>query len=81
MDFASIFSAEQADYLMKKGTPEQLDINPVGTGPFQKVQYQKDSLIRYTAFKDYWKGKADIDRLVFAITPDASVRYAKLKGG
>ena len=81
MDFASIFSAEQADYLMKKGTPEQLDINPVGTGPFQKVQYQKDSLIRYTAFKDYWKGKAQIDRLVFAITPDASVRYAKLKAG
>lgn len=81
MDFASIFSAEQADYLMKKGTPEQLDINPVGTGPFQKVQYQKDSLIRYTAFEDYWRGKADIDRLVFSITPDASVRYAKLKAG
>lgn len=81
MDFASIFSAEQADDLMKKGTPEQLDINPVGTGPFQKVQYQKDSLIRYTAFEDYWKGKASIDRLVFSITPDASVRYAKLKAG
>ncbi|KZN14355.1 ABC transporter substrate-binding protein [Marinomonas sp. TW1] len=81
MDFASIFSKEQADYLMKKGTPEQLDINPVATGPFQKVQYQKDSLIRYTAFKDYWKGKAKVDRLVFSITPDASVRYAKLKAG
>lgn len=81
MDFASIFSAEQADYLMKKGTPEQLDINPVGTGPFTKVQYQKDSLIRYVAFKDYWRGKSKIDRLVFSITPDASVRYAKLKAG
>lgn len=79
MDFASIFSAEQADFYMKKGTPEQLDLNPVGTGPFQKVQYQKDSLIRYTAFEDYWRGKAKIDRLVFSITPDASVRFAKLK--
>ena len=81
MDFASIFSAEQADMLMKKGTPEQIDINPAATGPFQKVQYQKDSLIRYTAFEDYWKGKPAIDRLVFSITPDASVRYAKLKAG
>lgn len=81
MDFASIFSAEQAAYLMEKGTPEQLDSNPIGTGPFQKVQYQKDSLIRYTAFDDYWKGRAKIDRLVFSITPDASVRYAKLKAG
>lgn len=81
MDFASIFSKEQADFYMKKGTPEKLDLDPVATGPFQKVQYQKDSLIRYTAFKDYWKGKAKIDRLVFSITPDASVRYAKLKAG
>ncbi len=81
MDFASIFSAEQADMLMKKGMPEQIDINPAATGPFQKVQYQKDSLIRYTAFEDYWNGKPEIDRLVFSITPDASVRYAKLKAG
>jgi dipeptide transport system substrate-binding protein len=81
MDFASIFSAEQADDLMKKGTPEKLDVDPVGTGPFQKVQYQKDSLIRYEAFKDYWRGKSKIDRLVFSITPDASVRFAKLKAG
>tara|TARA_R110002012_G_scaffold9835_6_gene45695 strand:+ start:12324 stop:13916 length:1593 start_codon:yes stop_codon:yes gene_type:complete len=81
MDFASIFSKEQADAYMQAGTPEKLDIDPVGTGPFQKVQYQKDSLIRYTAFEDYWKGKAKIDRLVFSITPDASVRYAKLKAG
>jgi len=81
MDFASIFSKEQADALMKAGTPEKLDSDPVGTGPFQKVQYRKDSLIRYTAFEDYWKGKAKIDRLVFSITPDASVRYAKLKAG
>ena len=81
MDFASIFSKEQADALLKAGTPEKLDSDPVGTGPFQKVQYQKDSLIRYTAFEDYWKGKAKVDRLVFSITPDASVRYAKLKAG
>lgn len=81
MDFASIFSKEQADQLMAAGTPEKLDSDPVGTGPFQKVQYRKDSLIRYTAFEDYWKGKAKVDRLVFSITPDASVRYAKLKAG
>ncbi|MEP0074298.1 MAG: ABC transporter substrate-binding protein [Marinomonas sp.] len=81
MDFASIFSKEQADKLMAAGTPEKLDSDPVGTGPFQKVQYRKDSLIRYTAFEDYWKGKAKVDRLVFSITPDASVRYAKLKAG
>lgn len=79
MDFASIFSKEQADQYLKAGHPEELDLNPVGTGPFQKVMYRKDSVIRYQANKSYWKGAPQIDRLVFSITPDASVRFAKLK--
>jgi dipeptide transport system substrate-binding protein len=79
MDFASIMSAEQADAMMKAGTPEKVDLEPSGTGPFQLVAYQKDSQIRYKAHPDYWAGKAAIDDLIFAITPDASVRYQKLK--
>ena len=38
-------------------------------------------MIRYKANEDYWGGQAAIDNLVFAITPDASVRYQKLKAG
>ena len=79
MDYAVILSAEYAEKLLKAGKPEQLDLVPVGTGPFQRVAYQKDAVIRYKANPDYWKGKAPIDNLVFTITPDASVRYAKLK--
>jgi dipeptide transport system substrate-binding protein len=45
------------------------------------VQYQKDAIIRYKAFPDYWAGKAKIDDLIFSITPDASVRWAKLQKG
>lgn len=81
MDFASIYSAEYADKMLAAKTPEKLDSNPVGTGPFQFVDYQKDSTVRYKAFDDYWAGKAKIDRLVFSITPDASVRLAKLQKG
>jgi dipeptide transport system substrate-binding protein len=81
MDFASIQSAEYADKMLKAGTPEKVDLDPVGTGPFQLVNYQKDAVIRYKAHPDYWAGKAPIDNLVFAITPDASVRYQKLKAG
>lgn len=81
MDFASILSAEYADQMMKAGTPEAFDQDIVGTGPFQLVAYQKDAVIRYKANPDYWAGKAAIDNLVFAITPDPSVRYQKLKAG
>ncbi|PJG83557.1 ABC transporter substrate-binding protein [Caviibacterium pharyngocola] len=81
MDFASIFSAEYAEQMLKAGTPDKVDNEPIGTGPFEFVSYQKDSTLRYKAFEDYWEGKAPIDRLVFSITPDASVRYAKLQKG
>lgn len=81
MAFASIQSKEYADQLLEAGTPELLNQKPIGTGPFQFLAYQKDAVIRYKANPDYWEGKAPIDDLVFAITPDASVRYQKLKAG
>ncbi len=81
MDFASILSKEYADQMLEADTPEQVDLQPVGTGPFQLVNYQKDAVIRYQAHPDYWRGKAPLDTLVFAITPDASVRWQKLQAG
>jgi dipeptide transport system substrate-binding protein len=81
MDFASMLSAEYADKLEADGKMEMLNQKPVGTGPFQFVAYQKDAVIRYQAFADYWGGKQPIDNLIFAITTDASVRLQKLKAG
>ena len=80
MDFATIQSAEYADFLLKKGTPEQFDQIPVGTGSFQFVDYQKDAVIRYKAFEG-WAGKPKVDDLVYAITPDPTARYAKMQAG
>ncbi|WP_370515958.1 ABC transporter substrate-binding protein [Pantoea sp. Mhis] len=81
MDFASILSKEYADNLLKLKVPEKLDLNPVGTGPFILEEYQKDSRILYKANPNFWGKKPKIDHLVFSITPDASVRYAKLQKG
>ncbi len=81
MDFAVILSAEYGEQLAQQGREEQMNQQPVGTGPFRFLAYQKDAVIRYQAHPDYWDGKAPIDNLIFAITPDASVRYAKLKAG
>jgi dipeptide transport system substrate-binding protein len=84
MDFASIASAEYAEMLAKSGKKEQFDQQPVGTGPFSFVAYQKDAVIRFKANKDYWGPageKALVDDLVFAITPDPTARYSKLKTG
>ncbi len=67
--------------MMKAGTPDKLAQEPIGTGPFYLLQYQKDAIIRYRAFPQYYAGKATLDDLVFAITPDSSVRWAKLQKG
>ena len=81
MQYAGVQSKEYAIAMLKAGTPEKIDQEPVGTGPFMLVQYQKDALIRYKANPQYWAGKAKIDDLIFSITPDASVRWAKLQKG
>lgn len=81
MDFASIVSEEYANKLVGMGTQTNLNQQPIGTGPFQWVAYQKDAVIRYKANGDYWAGKQPIDDLVFAITTDNSVRMQKLKAG
>lgn len=81
MDFATVHSKEYADFLLKKGAPEQFDQIPVGTGPFSFVAYQKDAVIRYKANPAYFEGKPALDNLVYAITPDPTARYAKLKKG
>ncbi|MFZ1467630.1 MAG: ABC transporter substrate-binding protein [Paracoccaceae bacterium] len=80
MDFASIVSKEYADAMMTAGTPEMVNQAPIGTGPFSFVAYQKDAVIRFAKNPDYWEaGLPKLDALIFAITPDASVRYQKLK--
>ena len=81
MEYAGIQSKEYAIAMLKAGTPEKLDQDPIGSGPYQMVQYQKDALVRFKAFPQYWAGKAKIDDLIFAITPDPSVRWAKLQKG
>ena len=70
MDFASIHSAEYADALTKAGKPELMDQQPIGTGPFSFVTYQKDAVIRFKKNADFWGEKAIVDDLVYAITPD-----------
>ncbi|MFT4699409.1 MAG: dipeptide transport system substrate-binding protein [Yoonia sp.] len=81
MDFASIVSKEYADAMMEAGTPEMVNQAPIGTGPFSFQAYQKDAVVRYLRNDAYWGDTAKVESLIFAITPDASVRYQKVQAG
>jgi dipeptide transport system substrate-binding protein len=81
MNFAVIMSKEYADQMAKAKSMEKVDTDPVGTGPFILKRYVKDNSIRYEAFDKYWQGRPKLDKVVFSITPDANVRFQKLKAG
>lgn len=81
MPFMSILSAEYGARLLEQGRPEDIDTEPVGTGPYAFRSYVKDSVIRYDAHPQYWRGAPGIAHLVFVITPNASVRVQKVRRG
>jgi len=81
MPFNTILSAEYAQTLLEAGTPELLDKEPVGTGPFVFDGFEPGVAVRYQVFADYWEGRQPIDTLVFSITPNPVVRLTKLKAG
>ena len=81
MPFASVVSREYADKLAASNTMAQMNDEPVGTGPFIFVNYQKDANIRFKANPDWWGGKVKIDSLVYSINTDATARLQSLKAG
>ncbi|MBB4004649.1 ABC transporter substrate-binding protein [Aurantimonas endophytica] len=66
---------------MAAGTPEKLDLEPVGTGPASFARFRRNVTIRYRAFDGYWCRRQPIDTLVFPITPTSAARLTKLKAG
>jgi dipeptide transport system substrate-binding protein len=80
MPFASILSAEYADQLMKAGKASDMNLYPVGTGPFIFRSYTKDATIRFDGNPDYWKpGVVQVSKLIFSITVDPAIREQKLR--
>lgn len=80
-DFAIILSDEYAQQQLALGQPENVDHFAIGTGPFTLVQYAKNEYIRYRRNPDFWGEPANVDMLVFDITPKSTTRLAKLITG
>lgn len=81
MEFAMILSSDYADMLAKKGKENNLGKKPVGTGPFVFKKWVKDDKIIYTANKNYWNGRPYLNKLIFKVITNNSVRAAELKAG
>ena len=55
--------------------------NPVGTGPFSFVSWQRDGSLVLEANDDYWRGRPQVDRVIIDAIPNDASRIAALLAG
>lgn len=79
--YAPILSAEYADNLQKKGNEEQIDRQPVGTGPFQLGEYRTGQYVRLARNGNYWKGVPRMAQVVIDMGVGGTGRLSKLLTG
>ena len=60
---------------------EEFNKNPVGTGPFKFVSWEKDQKVVLEKNPDYYGEVPQIDQLVFRVIPEAADRVAALQAG
>ncbi len=79
--YAPVLSAEYADNLTKIDRKEQLDRQPVGTGPFQLSEYRTGQYIRLARNPGYWKGLPRMSQVVIDMGAGGTGRLSKLLTG
>ncbi len=82
-----LFIEQQAELRLipKQFTEENgftaLEDNPVGTGPYELEEWQRDQRMVMTANSDYFNGEPEIAELRWLPTPESSSRVAQLTSG
>ena len=61
--------------------PENFRTNPVGTGPFKFVSWERDNFIELVRNDEYYQGVPKVEKLVVRVIPDNNVRLLALKKG
>ncbi len=60
---------------------EDFTQNPVGTGPFQFVEWATNDHITIARFDDYWGEPAPLDQVIYRVIPEESARMLALDTG
>lgn len=60
---------------------EEAARNPVGTGAYKFVEWERDVHLKLEKNPDYWLGEPEFDRVTFKYIPEFSTRLAALLAG
>ena len=79
--YAIIFSQEYAVQLNADDNLAQLDLLPVGTGPYKVKNYFRNQYVRLEKNEDYWKKDAKIKNIIIDLSTDRTGRLVKFFNG
>ena len=79
--YAIIFSQEYAVQLNADDNLVQLDILPVGTGPYKVKNYFRNQYVRLEKNEDYWKKDDKIKDIIIDLSTDRTGRLVKFFNG
>ena len=79
--YAPVLSAEYAQQLTERDRQEELDRQPVGTGPFMLNEYRSGQFVRLERNPHYWKGLPRMPQVVIDMGVGGTGRISKLLTG
>src|SRR5258708_4635359 len=63
------------------GTGDEMTRHPIGSGPFRFVSAETDKEVVIERNDDYWGDRAKLERVRFAVVPDATTQALELRKG
>jgi len=86
ISLALIYSWVLPPHIWEDMTPEEAmestDLSvTIGTGPYKVVDYAKDEYMIMEANENYWRGKPEIDRIVWQVYPNPDAMLQALLAG
>ena len=79
--YASVMSDEYATQLTLQDKQEQIDRQPVGTGPFQIAEYRAGQYVRLQRHEKFWRGTPLMPQVVVDLGSGGTGRLSKLLTG
>ena len=80
-NMAMLYAAPIASPTALKANNNNLMTNPVGTGPYRLVAWDRGQQVILTTFEDYWGEKPKVQNVIFRLMKENGARVVALNNG
>ena len=69
-------------FIVNSESIEEINSNPIGTGPFRFAEWAPGDFARFERFEDYWReDRPHLNEVIVRAIPDSATMIANLEGG